>query len=233
MPCWPMPRACSASAERRALLVALLPWPAAAADELARLTLPPPQTGGRLALESALRQRRSVRAFTDAPLTLDEVGQLLWAAQGQTTPDGRRTAPSAGGLRPLELHLVAGAVQGLPPGIYRYAPADHALTRSVAGDRRAALAASAFGAQGWLQQAPALVVVTGVVARSAGRYGARAERYAALEAGAAAQNLLLQAVALGLGSTFVGAFDDGALAMLLGLPEGERPWAVLPVGRPR
>lgn len=237
MPCLQTPRASSARAERRtlltALLTALLPWPARAADEPVRVLLPPPQTSGRLPLEAALQQRRSLRAFAEAPLTLAQAGQLLWAAQGQTAPDGRRTAPSAGGLRPLELHLVAGAVQDLAPGIYRYVPSDHALTLAVAGDRRAALAAVASGAQRWLQQAPALVVVTGVVARSAGRYGARAERYAALEAGAAAQNLLLQAVALGLGSTFVGAFDDAALATLLGLPDGERPWALLPVGRPR
>jgi SagB-type dehydrogenase family enzyme len=226
-----------ARAERRVLvmapMLALLPWPAAAAEEPVRVTLPPPLTTGRLPLEAALQQRRSVRAYADVPLTLAQAGQLLWAAQGQTAPDGRRTAPSAGSLRPLELHLVAGAVQGLAPGVYRYLPSGHALARTAAGDRRAAVAASASGAQAWLQQAPALVVVTGVAARSAGRYGARADRYGALEAGAAAQNLLLQAVALGLGATFVGAFDDAALATLLGLPDGERPWAVLPVGRPR
>ena len=218
-----------------ALLMALQPWPAAGADADAasHVALPPAQTSGRMPLEAALQQRRSLRAFADAPLTLAQAGQLLWAAQGQTAADGRRTAPSAGALRPLELHLVAGAVQGLAPGVYRYRPTRHALARVAAGDPRAALAAVAHGGQQWLQQAPALVVVSGVVARSAGRYGERAERFVVLEAGAATQNLLLQAVALGLGATFVGAFNEAALARLLVLPSGERPLALVPVGRPR
>lgn len=237
MPCSPTPAACSAPAERRALLqralLALLPGPAAAADSSLPIDLPPAQTRGRVALEDTLQRRRSVRAFAEAPLTLAQAGQLLWAAQGQTSPDGRRTAPSAGALQPLELYLVAGAVQDLAPGIYRYRPAGHALVRIATGDRRAALAAASHGGQHWLQQAPALVVLAGVVARSAGRYGARAERLVLLEAGAATQNLLLQAVALGLGATFVGAFDDAAVATLLALPAGERPLVLQPVGRPR
>jgi SagB-type dehydrogenase family enzyme len=205
---------------------------AGAAAAPASIALPAPRVTGSMPVEQALAGRRSVREFARAPLSLEEVAQLLWAAQGANRPDGRRTAPSAGATYPLELLLLAGDVTGLPPGLYRYLSATHRLVRVDGRDRRAELAAAAHH-QDWVARAPAVVVVAGVVARTAGRYGERAERYVAIEVGHAAQNLFLQAVALGLGSTPVGAFSDREVAALLALPEGERPYLVLPVGRPR
>ena len=198
----------------------------------ALVPLPRPATDGGAPLAKALAGRRSVRAFRPAPLTLAEVGQLLWAAQGTNREDGRRTAPSAGATYPLELWLVAGAVDGLPAGLYRYLPGEHALRRAGQGDRRGALASAARG-QAWVETAPAVVAITAVEARTAARYGERAGRYVAIEVGHAAQNLCLQATALGLGSVVVGAFADREVEQLLGLPAGERPFLLLPVGRPR
>jgi len=94
------------------------------------------------------------------------------------------------------------------------------------------LAIAARG-QRWIADAPALVVIAAQPARTAARYGARAEAYVAMEAGAAAQNLLLQAAALGLGGTLVGAFDDAAVRRSLALAETEQPLAIVPVGHRR
>ena len=195
--------------------------------------LPAPRVDGAVALERALAQRRSLRSFADRPLALADAGQLLWAAQGVSdAAQGRRTAPSAGATYPLVLYLVAGRVDGLPSGVHRYDPATHRLSAVAGGDLRAAMADVAR-VQPWLRDAPALVVIAAQPARTAARYGARTERYVAIEAGAAAQNLLLQAVALGLGGTVVGAFDDAALRRLLPLADGEQPLLIVPVGHPR
>jgi SagB-type dehydrogenase family enzyme len=196
------------------------------------VVLPEPSLDGEIAVERALASRRSMRDFAPEPLPLPAVSQLLWAAQGITHPAGLRTAPSAGALYPLELYLVAGAVSELRPGVYRYDPTRQSLSLVVEGDRRAQVARAALG-QDWMAAAPAIVVITGVYERTARKYGERAPRYVHMEVGHAAQNIYLQAEALGLGTTMVGAFRDGELARELGLPTPEKPLGLLPVGRPR
>jgi SagB-type dehydrogenase family enzyme len=211
-------------------LAASWPWPAPGAAPPTELALPAARSQGPVSLETALMQRRSLRSFAATPLTAAEVGQLLWAAQGETGAQGRRTAPSAGATYPLVLYLVAGRVDGLAAGVYRYRPQGHRLAVVATGDLRGTVAEAARG-QTWLADAPALVVVAAEPSRTAARYGPRAERYATFEAGAAAQNLLLQAAALGAGATVVGAFDDAALRGSLSLPAAETPLAVIAVGR--
>ena len=139
-----------------------------------------------------------MREFAPEPLSLQTAAQLLWAAQGISSPHGLRTAPSGGALYPLELHLVAGKVAGLPAGIYRYDPAEHGLTRTARGDLRPALARAALN-QSWIGEAPAAVVIAAVPRRSTRKYGERGIRYVHIEVGHAGQNLLLQAAGLGLG----------------------------------
>ena len=179
-----------------------------------------------MSLESALRRRRSVRSFTDEPLTSAEIGQLLWAAQGVTDPRGLRTAPSAGALNPLECYVATA------DALLHYAPNVHRLDPHVPGDQRRALAAAAYG-QSAVADAAVVIVITAVYARTAEKYGEeRAFRYVAMEAGHAAQNVLLQAVALGLGAVPVGAFDDAQVAQLLRLDMGEAPLYLIPVGHP-
>lgn len=189
------------------------------------IDLPTPRTGGPISFEETLQGRRSVRDFTDEDLSLGERSQLLWAAQGQTASWGGRTAPSAGGLYPLELYLATA------DGLWRYLPEGHRVQVRTADDVRGGLA-DASGGQSSVATAPAVFVLTAVLARTAAKYGDRAERYVLLEAGHAAQNLLLQAVALGLGGVPVGAFDDGDVAAVLGLPSGEEPLYLIPVGHP-
>jgi SagB-type dehydrogenase family enzyme len=180
-----------------------------------------------MSLEEALARRRSIRELSGEPLTIAEIGQLLWAAQGVTDAQGRRTAPSAGALYPLELYAVT------PQGVFHYLPAQHAIQAVRDGDLRPRLRSAAFD-QAPIGDAPLVVVVAGVTARTAAKYGTeRARRYVDLEAGHAAQNLLLEAVALGLGGVPIGAFDDAAVSAVVGLGSGEEPLYLLAVGHPR
>jgi SagB-type dehydrogenase family enzyme len=195
-----------------------------------QIVLSTPVTSGPRPLEALLSQRRSMREFDHQPLALADVGQLAWAAQGVTHRYGWRTAPSAGALYPLELYLVAGRVDGMEPGVYRYRPQAHSLEMTGDDDCRAALARAALG-QSWLADAAAIFVFTAVYERTARKYGGRAERYVHMEVGHAGQNLFLQAEARGLGTVVVGAFDDAAVAQVLGLPADHRPLSLMPVGR--
>ena len=196
------------------------------------LRLPPPPHTTVDSLETVLIGRRSNRDYARTPLTLAQLGHLLWAGDGISTVDGRRTAPSAGGLYPITLHVAAGNVRSAPPGVYRYLPNGHRLVPTVEGDTRFDLAAAAYE-QGWVAAAPAVIVIAAAFDRTVAKYGDRAARYVHLEAGHAAENLLLQAVALGLGGVVVGAFYDDKVQAALGLPEDQEPLYLIPVGHPQ
>ncbi len=190
--------------------------------------LPEPRAKGPLSLEEALRRRRSVRSFEATPLTQDQVSMLCWAAQGVTGERGlKRTAPSAGALYPLELYVATST------GFFHYHPDGHRLEKLNGEDLRPKAHENALR-QGALWDAPAVFVVAAVYERTAKKYGARrSPRYVHLEAGHAAQNLLLQAVCLDLGAVPIGAFHDDQLQQALGLPADHRPLYLIPVGRPR
>lgn len=195
------------------------------------LPLPEPRFDSDVSVEQALLQRRSVRDYRDAPLTLDEISQLLWAAQGITEPTrGFRTSPSAGATYPLETYLVAGTVEAVSAGVYRYDPAENKLMEVRDGDIRAELASAALG-QRFIEEAAISIVLSAVYERTTNRYGDRGIRYVHMEAGHAAQNLYLQAVALDLGMVVVGAFHDDQVGNILRLPGEERPLYIIPVGR--
>ncbi len=197
--------------------------PPAAAPPVA---LPPPVTRGDRSLEQVLAARRSRRELAPRPLSLAELGQLAWAAQGITDrAQRRRAAPSAGALYPLELYFVT------PEGVLHYLPEGHALERRSAEDLRAALARAALD-QDAVREAPCVAVLAAVTARTAQKYGDRAPRYVALEAGHAAQNLLLQATSRGLAGVPIGAFDDDAVRRVLALSAGETPLYLVALGAP-
>jgi SagB-type dehydrogenase family enzyme len=195
------------------------------------IDLPEPGRDGPLSVEGALAGRRSVREFEAGALTLAEVSQLLWAAQGVTEPTGLRTAPSAGALYPLEVYLLAGDVAGLEAGVYKYDPARHALRLTAPRDIRREVADAALE-QHWMAEGAAILVITADYGRTEVKYGGRAERYVDMEVGFAAENVCLQAVGLGLGTTVVGAFHDEAVKRLVGMAAQEDPLCCLPVGRP-
>ncbi|NIS79798.1 MAG: SagB/ThcOx family dehydrogenase [Anaerolineales bacterium] len=188
------------------------------------ISLPKPSLKGPLSLEETLLQRRSRRQFTSDPLTMDQVSQLLWAAQGITNERGFRTAPSAGALYPLEIYILS------QDGIFHYQPGANALVQHREGDFRRDVYEVALR-QDAIIQAPMTVVITAVYARTSWKYGpARTPRYVHMEVGHAAQNLLLQAVSLGLGAVPIGAFEDNKVQTVLGLPEDHEPLYLIPVG---
>jgi SagB-type dehydrogenase family enzyme len=189
--------------------------------------LPKPQIEGGVSLTSALAQRRSVREFSEKDLSLAEIGQILWAAQGiNDSAEGLRTAPSAGALYPLQLYVAK------KDGFFHYRPDDHTLAQKSHADVRRKLRRAALD-QMYLEEAPCVFVVTCIYERTTGKYGERGIRYVHMEAGHAAQNILLQAVALGLGGVPVAAFHDREVANILQLETEEEPLYLIPVGSKR
>ncbi len=198
------------------------------------MVLPEPRYKGEVSVEEAIFKRRSVRHYQDSPITLEEASQLLWAAGGKTI-DGvtgaTRAYPSAGGIYPLEIYLVAGDVKDLPAGLYHYRWADHSLVLLKTGDIRRELTKAAFG-QGMVAQAPMSLVFTAIYERTTRRYGQRGEdRYVSMDMGGAGQNVHLQVEALGLGTVIIGAFGDDEVKGVLGIGD-EEPLYIMPVGRP-
>ena len=195
------------------------------------LSLPEPSTDGNMSVEKAISQRRSVRSFSQEPLTLEEVSQILWSAQGITEPRRNlRAAPSAGATYPLAVYLISGNIQGLEEGVYRYAPENHSLNLVMKGDKRDSLYRQALS-QSPVRDAPAVVVIAGVFERTTGRYGSRGENYVYMEVGHAGQNIHLQAEALGLGTVVIGAFSDSGVQDVLDFSRDMIPMYIMPVGR--
>ena len=179
----------------------------------------------RATLDDTLSQRRSLRIFADRPLNEDQILRLCWAAQGITDPSGHRTAPSAGARYPLELYVATAA------GCFAYDPPHHRLVRRTEDDLRQAMQWAALS-QEPIGQSPAVFVVAAVPDRTTAEYGSRGERYVHLEGGHAAQNLLLEATAIGLGAVSIGAFDDARLREVLDLPADHEVVYLIPVGEP-
>jgi SagB-type dehydrogenase family enzyme len=207
-----------------------------------RIALPAVCNDGDVSVERAMTERRSIRSFADAVLSLPDLSQLLWSAQGVTLPreeapegftwqwmGGLRTAPSAGALYPLELYALVGSSDELAPGLYHYIPTEHAIEMTADGDLREALWDAALR-QSAITEAPVTLVFAAVVERLAVKYGERSERYAHIEVGAAAENVFLQCESLDLGTVLIGAFRDDPVREALGLPEDQHVYAIMPVG---
>jgi SagB-type dehydrogenase family enzyme len=194
------------------------------------IKLPDPVLKGSVSVEEAISKRRSIREYRDEPLRLEELGQLLWAAQRITSPKGFRAAPSAGATYPLEIYVSVKerGVIGLPAGIYHYDPFDHSLTLIKEGDHSLEIYRASLN-QEWVKEAPICIIIAADFSRTTSRYGARGERYVYMEAGHVGQNIYLQATALDLGTVAVGAFYDDQLRSIIGCEEA--PIYIFPVGR--
>lgn len=194
-----------------------------------RITLPEPAYYSDTSLEETLLGRRSVRDYSEKPVTLQQLSQLLWAAQGITDPTGKRTAPSAGALYPLEVYVVIGNVEEVAPGVYAYEPETHTLRKIKNGDQRQSLAEVALNQES-VRQGAIDIVITAIYERTTVKYGERGIRYVHIEAGHAAQNICLQAVALKMGAVTIGAFEDEGVLNVLGLSADEAPLYIIPAG---
>jgi SagB-type dehydrogenase family enzyme len=180
-------------------------------------------------IEELIEKRRSVRKYTDRELSGSVISRILWTAQGISSEGGLRTSPSAGALYPLEIHVVAGEVSGLEPGIYRYIPEEHTLVQEIAGDLREKLSKAVLS-QPMVKNAFASIVISAVYPRITSKYGKRGIRYAHMEAGHAAQNVYLMGVELGIGTCAIGAFEDEEVRKVLKMPVNEDPLYIMPLG---
>ena len=187
------------------------------------IDLPAPSPG-IASLDRVLAIRRSIRQLIDDPLSDAEISHLLWSMQG-ITPAGNRTSPSAGATYPIELYVLTA------DGVFRYLPTIHSLEVVSPQDARPTLHREAAG-QDAVRDAAAIFVITGVFERTAVKYGERSVRYVHIEVGHVAQNLMLEATALGLGTVPVGSFDDDAVSRVLALPSDHVPLYIFPVGHP-
>ena len=196
------------------------------------MKLRPPETDGTVSVERAIKQRRTIRSFSPETLNLNQFSQLLWSAQGITENSGfKRAAPSAGALYPMDVYAVVGrsSVEQIEAGVYRYEPNGHKLSLVKEKDVRESVAKASLS-QMWMAPAPLNIVITAEYSRITAKYKERGIRYAMIEAGHIAQNLFLQAEALGLKAAIVGAFHDNELIEILKIPRTHEPLLIMPIG---
>lgn len=188
------------------------------------VSLPRPEMKS-IPLNQAIQKRRSVRQFnSQKELSLSQISQLLWSAQGITdTTQHFRSAPSAGALYPLEIYVVK------QDGLWHYIVNKHALEQISKMDLRKSLSNAALG-QKEMIDAPATIVIVGVYQRSVIKYGKRGIQYTHIEVGHAAQNLVLEAINLNLASVTIGAFDEEKVKQLFSLSKEMTPLYLIPVG---
>jgi SagB-type dehydrogenase family enzyme len=205
------------------------------------IKLPKPQLKGKVSLEETILKRRSVRRYRREPIVLSQLSQILWSAQGITGTREFRAAPSAGATYPLEIFVFVGkkgviageakqAPEELQAGIYHYEADSHSLSLHNPADLRPDLARAALD-QEFIIEAPVDIVICALYHRTSYRYGRRGERYVHIEVGHVGENIHLQAVALGLATVEVGAFDDEDVRKVLGVEEQIKPLYIMPLGK--
>ncbi|HVP77073.1 MAG TPA: SagB/ThcOx family dehydrogenase [Thermodesulfobacteriota bacterium] len=188
------------------------------------IKLPPPKYESDVSVEKALLERRSIRSYKEEPLTLNELSQILWAAQGITEPTkGLRTAPSPRAVYLLQLYVLPGNVANLPMGIYKYQPQTHDLIKIADGDKKAELFKAA--GQAPIKNAPVALVITGLSEKT------QNPAWMYLEAGHAAENIYLQSVSLKLGTVAMAGFKEDDVRKALNLPDKERVIYIMPIGK--
>ncbi len=193
------------------------------ANPISRVSLPEPKAKGETNIWKLLLKRRSRRQYDGNPsLKLNDLSALIWATQGLTAQLGDtffRTAPSAGGLYPVETYLYCRAVDGLEEGIYHFRPGDYDLELIKKGNFAAGLTRAALE-QSMIMRAQATFIWSSIIARGRWKYAQRAYRYVYMDAGHIAQNLYLAGEGLGLGICTVGAFYDDEINKIMGF-DGE------------
>jgi SagB-type dehydrogenase family enzyme len=186
--------------------------------------LPPPRYESEVSIEKALLERRSIRSYKEEPLTLNDLSQILWAAQGITEPKkGLRAAPSPRALYLLQVYVLPGNVTNLPMGTYRYEPQGHELVKTADGNKKAELFQAA--GQTPIKNAPVALVITGLSEKT------QNPAWIYLEAGHAAENVYLQSVSLKLGTVAMAGFKEEEVRKVLNLPEKERVIYIMPMGK--
>jgi len=189
-----------------------------------KIKLQAPEKKGKDLIE-VLKERRTIRKYNPKKeLDINQISLLLWATYGITDDTyGLRTAPSAGARYPLEIFVCK------KDGVLRFIPEEHSLLKISTEDIREKLAKHSYN-QDFIKDAPCSFVIMAEFERTTSRYGKRGIRYVYIDAGHAAQNLLLAATYLSLSACPVGAFDDKKIKETLGVKF--EPIYIIPVGYP-
>lgn len=221
------------------ITIAYLVWPQPTTANgqrtvISTVSLPNPVIHGNMSVEQAIQNRRSVRHYTNQSLTLQDVSQLMWAAQGITDKaQNLRSVPSGGQVYPLEVYIIVGngGVTGLSEGVYHYNPYNNTLEKTSQSDARSDLSQAANG-QAWVKEAPVDIVITGDYNKMVAKYKDETlcTRFVNLEAGHAGENIYLEAEARGLVTVALGSFKDDQVHTVLGLPDNENTIYIYPVG---
>ena len=222
------------------ITIAYLVWPQSTTTSNGQRTvistvhLPSPILEGNVSVEQAIQNRRSVRHYANESITLQDVSQLMWAAQGITDKaNNLRSVPSGGQVYPLEVYIIVGkdGVTGLGEGIYQYNPYNNTLEKTSGNDARSDLSQAANG-QAWVNEAPVDIVITGDYNKMVAKYKDETlcTRFVNLEAGHAGENIYLEAEARGLVTVALGSFKDDQVHKVLGLPNNENTIYIYPVG---
>jgi SagB-type dehydrogenase family enzyme len=180
-------------------------------------------------VRTTILQRVTRRKYAEEPISLAELSFLLWTTQGVKSVNSRpvtlRTVPSAGARHAFETFLLVNRVEGLEPGLYRFAAIEHALIRLDAPEDIHDLVVSACANQNHVHTSAVTFIWVAILERMKLRYGERGYRYLHLDAGHICQNLYLAAEVTHCGVCAVAAFDDDAMNAALGL-DGEDQFAV-------
>ncbi|MFX1302078.1 MAG: SagB/ThcOx family dehydrogenase [Promethearchaeota archaeon] len=186
------------------------------------IQLPKPILKGIKSLEECIYQRESVRSYKDDIVEIEKISQILWATQGKKGE--KRTVPSAGATYPLEIYVTL-----KDKGFFNYNVKKHALELITEEDLSNKLARASLD-QYFIAEAYINIIICAIFSRTTWRYGQRGLRYVFIEVGHCAQNVHLEAVALGLASVPIGAFEDDQVKEVLKLPKKIEPLYIIPIG---
>ena len=189
------------------------------------IQLPKPYLVGKKCLEECIFERESIRRFKEKEIEIEKISQILWSAQGKK--GFKRTVPSAGATYPLEIY-----VSLKNQGLFLYNLEKHKLEQLTEIDIGRELADASLH-QNFIYEAPLNIIICAIFSRTCNRYGDRGIRYVFIEVGHCAQNIHLEAVALGLGSVPIGAYNDEKVKKLLNLPDKIEPLYIIPIGYPK
>ncbi len=189
------------------------------------IKLPKPILKGNKSLEECIYERESVRKYQDRVIEIEKVSQILWAAQGKKGQ--KRTVPSAGATYPLEIYVTLN-----DKGYFHYDFEDHVL-KLVSEENISKNLTEESWNQTFIEEAYLNILICADYSRTTQRYGERGIRYVYMEVGHCAQNIHLEAIALGLVSVPIGAFQDQNIKDVMRLPSNIDPLYIIPIGYPR
>lgn len=181
---------------------------------------------GTYDLRKAIEERRSLRRYSEDSLSLEELSYLLWLTQGVKKVDEKRhvvwrTVPSAGCRHPFETYLSVNRVEGLKPGLYRFAASQHKLVALDLDETFNDRLTEACMNQRQVLTSAVTFIWAAVPYRTVWRYSERSYRYLYLDAGHIGQNLHLAAESIKCGMCAIGAYDDDGADTLLGFTPPE------------